>query len=675
MDRTFGSDHRVGVLLYLGAAGPVARLVQYGPAGVDAHGPYVGSVYGCRCEEHGIVLQPCSRHWIVGPPGKTRRRLEQLFHDSGAPDGLAGQLRDPPVPLVFAGLASQKEKAVLGRGPDRESRHIEPRGKLLRLPAGLSAVAGHDIRPGGTPPQGIADFTLPIGEPLSLRRKMPAASPRRHQYRVATQRRDGVQTAAVLFGTINQLRPGGIERRSILIGGIESDLLGVARSPVLHPQVEIPLAGAVGGIRDELSVPRNGGEGRQPRVGGNADLLERHLRGSRLAGHHPQRRAANQRRDAAGHSPRKEKLARPEGKPPRRLPGFHQLLQPGFHLFHAGEAVSGLFLQAALHDGVKPLVDLRRHPPEIGGRLVKNIPHHGKRRLALKCLLPGQHFVEDASKREDVAAVVHRLALGLFRGDIGYRPREMAFNRGRQAGIRGARVIVLGQPEIQNLDPAVAGDHDVIGFQIAMDNAGAEQLLTEDEIRSFRTLPVFRIGLELTMAFIDPPVKQLLLRLQQLTGYRVIPVFTTASDFDAALKKYRGAIDRIQSLKSSVALEKYDIRILKGKEGPFSADGKIDATMATVMDEIMLRAAKAGASDIHVEPSDDGVDDTLPRRWRASTRCLLPSLISCRNGFGDQVQGENGYFRTRYPARRKNGVDVCRPCLRRSGQQPPSPER
>jgi type IV pilus assembly protein PilB len=131
-----------------------------------------------------------------------------------------------------------------------------------------------------------------------------------------------------------------------------------------------------------------------------------------------------------------------------------------------------------------------------------------------------------------------------------------------------------------------------------------EQLFTEDEIRLFRVLPVFRIGLELTLAFIDPPVKQLLLQLQQLSGYRVLPVVTTVSDFDAASKKYRGAIDRIQSLKSSVALEKYDIRNLKGKEGPFSADGKIDATMAKLMDEIMLRAAKAGASDIHIEPSD-----------------------------------------------------------------------
>ena len=131
-----------------------------------------------------------------------------------------------------------------------------------------------------------------------------------------------------------------------------------------------------------------------------------------------------------------------------------------------------------------------------------------------------------------------------------------------------------------------------------------EQILTEDEIRSFRTLPVFRIGLELTMAFIDPPVNQLLHRLQQLTGYRVLPVITTISDFDAALRKYRGAIDRIQALKYSLALEKYDIRSPKGKESPISSDGKIDATMAQLMDEIMLRAAKAGASDVHIEPSD-----------------------------------------------------------------------
>ena len=92
-----------------------------------------------------------------------------------------------------------------------------------------------------------------------------------------------------------------------------------------------------------------------------------------------------------------------------------------------------------------------------------------------------------------------------------------------------------------------------------------EQILTEEEILHFRVIPVFLIGLELTMAFIDPPVKQIVVHLQRLTGHRVLPVFTTFSDFDAAMKNYHGAIDRIQSIKSSLPLEKYDIKYGKDR--------------------------------------------------------------------------------------------------------------
>jgi len=130
-----------------------------------------------------------------------------------------------------------------------------------------------------------------------------------------------------------------------------------------------------------------------------------------------------------------------------------------------------------------------------------------------------------------------------------------------------------------------------------------EQILTEEEILRFRVLPVFLIGLELTMAFIDPPSKQIVIHLQQLTGHRVLPVFTTFSDFDAAMKKYHGSIDRIQSIKSSLELEKYDIKVRKGS--PQALEGIGDPTMAELTEEVLLRAAKAGASDIHVEPMDE----------------------------------------------------------------------
>jgi len=130
-----------------------------------------------------------------------------------------------------------------------------------------------------------------------------------------------------------------------------------------------------------------------------------------------------------------------------------------------------------------------------------------------------------------------------------------------------------------------------------------EQILTDEEMQQFRVLPVFLIGLELTMAFIDPPSKEIVKHLQQLTGHRVLPVFTTYADFDAAMKKYHGAIDRLQSVKSTLPLEHYDIHSGKGVHQRL--DGTADPTIAQLTDELLLRAAKAGASDIHVEPMDE----------------------------------------------------------------------
>ncbi|HEY5614630.1 MAG TPA: GspE/PulE family protein, partial [Bacteroidota bacterium] len=131
------------------------------------------------------------------------------------------------------------------------------------------------------------------------------------------------------------------------------------------------------------------------------------------------------------------------------------------------------------------------------------------------------------------------------------------------------------------------------------------QVLTEDEILHNRAVPVFRMGLELTMAFIDPPTKQLRTDLQRLTGYQVIPVITSVSDFEAALKKYRGAIDKVQRVDSTVNLEKLDIRKSPASATAAVPEKESDATIAQLVDEVLLRAAKSGASDIHIEPTEE----------------------------------------------------------------------
>jgi type IV pilus assembly protein PilB len=126
-------------------------------------------------------------------------------------------------------------------------------------------------------------------------------------------------------------------------------------------------------------------------------------------------------------------------------------------------------------------------------------------------------------------------------------------------------------------------------------------LFTEKEIFAHRVLPIFKIGLELTVAFIDPPIREIRVALQKLTGYRILPIITTASDFKKAIKIYRGSLDTLQRITPIVRLEAFD---LGTKKSPKLMPGTDEPTMALFVDELLLRAAKSGASDIHVEPME-----------------------------------------------------------------------
>lgn len=132
-------------------------------------------------------------------------------------------------------------------------------------------------------------------------------------------------------------------------------------------------------------------------------------------------------------------------------------------------------------------------------------------------------------------------------------------------------------------------------------------LLTDDEIQRFRALPVLQVGLELTIAFVDPPTRASRTEIQRLTDLVVLPVITTLSDFEAALKKYRGALDRLQRAFSKINLEEFDIQLLKGDLKKQQAIADTETTMSELADEILLRAAKSGASDIHIEPTENEV--------------------------------------------------------------------
>jgi type IV pilus assembly protein PilB len=136
-----------------------------------------------------------------------------------------------------------------------------------------------------------------------------------------------------------------------------------------------------------------------------------------------------------------------------------------------------------------------------------------------------------------------------------------------------------------------------------MESAPAN-ILTDDEIRLYSALPVFRIGLELTIAFVDPPSQAVKSFLQKLSGCRILPVITTVSDFEAALKNYKGGLDKLQKIVTSIDLDKLDVKKMGDKGSTRAMELELEGTMSVLVEDLLLRAAKSGASDIHVEPQE-----------------------------------------------------------------------
>ena len=163
-------------------------------------------------------------------------------------------------------------------------------------------------------------------------------------------------------------------------------------------------------------------------------------------------------------------------------------------------------------------------------------------------------------------------------------------------------LLALSEDEIAE---AMCAHFRLARMQVAreMESAPAN-ILTDDEIRLYNALPVFRIGLELTMAFIDPPSTATKTLLQKLTGCRILPVITTVSDFEAALKNYKGGLDKLQKMVSSIDFDKLDIKKLGEKGSTKAMESELDGMMLSLVEDLLLRAAKSGASDIHVEPQE-----------------------------------------------------------------------
>ena len=106
--------------------------------------------------------------------------------------------------------------------------------------------------------------------------------------------------------------------------------------------------------------------------------------------------------------------------------------------------------------------------------LLEDRRHRFSRRLPLERRAAREHLAEDRSEREDVGPLVDRRAAGLLRRHVADRADDRP-GLGVAATVASAMFVsrgdgrpCLGQAEVENLDPAVLRDQDVVGLQVPM---------------------------------------------------------------------------------------------------------------------------------------------------------------------------------------------------------------
>ncbi len=139
------------------------------------------------------------------------------------------------------------------------------------------------------------------------------------------------------------------------------------------------------------------------------------------------------------------------------------------------EPRGGILGEAALNDAV----ERRRQRALDRGlqrrrRILEDRADDVGGRGSVERLLPLEHFVDDAAEGEDVGAVVGRVAARLFRGHVGGRTQDRVRQRAGDVDsprIPGRTGGQLRQAEVQDLEPIVATDEQVLRLQVAMDDA------------------------------------------------------------------------------------------------------------------------------------------------------------------------------------------------------------
>ena len=132
----------------------------------------------------------------------------------------------------------------------------------------------------------------------------------------------------------------------------------------------------------------------------------------------------------------------------------------------------------------------------------------------------------------------------------------------------------------------------------------AVKLISKSVAERLKIIPLFRIANSLTVAMVNPLDVGLIDEMERITNCSIDPIISTASSIQNAIEKYYG--DEV--LRGPPAAE--GARTVPEKvdeeEIPKLLQEAAQASVVKLVDELVAEAVKKEASDIHLEPQENG---------------------------------------------------------------------
>lgn len=165
-----------------------------------------------------------------------------------------------------------------------------------------------------------------------------------------------------------------------------------------------------------------------------------------------------------------------------------------------------------------------------------------------------------------------------------------------------------------------------------------ESLLSHSTCLKYRIIPLSLTGMELSVAFVDPPYKPLIDILKQESKRVIIPIVITLSNYRNLVKTTGGRVEEIKTLTSRFNIEQFDMKLI-GRDKVLEAqkNGKLPP-FDILVEEMIIKALKNDAHDIHFEPMENEL------RVRTDKFGVLERLLSFPREFNENFAN---IFKTR----------------------------